>query len=182
MMPVLIEGPKEPGNDTDMFLQPLMDDLLLLWKEEGVRVWDEYKLGPEGYKVAVPKWEKMENDLIAKGIVPQTLSWPKRTRYYFYAHGGTLDPDTGMFVTSDVLREATQRLNDVIRRTEEGTFKLNRENDELAYAFGNAEHSGRTRGVGVVPWKYGFSGDLETYRSRCRSKAVVAEKIRSLEN
>jgi len=43
MMPVLIEGPKEPGNDIDVFLQPLMDDLLLLWKEEGVRVWDEYK-------------------------------------------------------------------------------------------------------------------------------------------
>ena len=43
MMPVLIEGPKEPSNDTDMFLQPLMDDLLLLWKEEGVHVWDEYK-------------------------------------------------------------------------------------------------------------------------------------------
>ena len=27
-----------------------------------------------------------------------------------------------------------------------------------------------------------FSGDLETYRSRCRSKAEVAEKIHSLEN
>ena len=81
-----------------------------------------------------------------------------------------------MFVTSDVLREATQRLDDVIRRTEEGTFKLNRENDELTYAFGNAEHSGRTRGMGVVPWKHGFAEDLETYRSRCRSKAVVARE------
>ena len=30
MMQVLIEGPKEPGNDIDVFLQPLMDDLLLL--------------------------------------------------------------------------------------------------------------------------------------------------------
>ena len=68
-----------------------------------------HKLGPGGYKVAIPKWEKMENNLIVKGIVPQTLSWPKRARYYFYAHGGTLDPDTGMFVTSDVLREAAQR-------------------------------------------------------------------------
>jgi hypothetical protein len=43
MMPVLIEGPKELGNDIDVFLQPLMDDLLLLWKEEGVHVWDECK-------------------------------------------------------------------------------------------------------------------------------------------
>ena len=42
MMPVLIEGPKESVNDIDVFLQPLMDDLLLLWKE-GVHVWDEYK-------------------------------------------------------------------------------------------------------------------------------------------
>lgn len=141
-----------------------------------------HRLGPGGYKVAIPKWEKMENNLIVKGIVPQTLSWPKRARYYFYAHGGTLDPDTGMFVTSDVLREAAQRLEDAMRRTEEGTFQPNRENDELTYALGNAEHTGRTRGVGVVPWKYGFSGDLETYRSRCRSKAVVAEKIHSLEN
>ena len=121
-----------------------------------------HRLGPGGYKVAVPKWEKMENNLIVKGIVPQTLSWPKRARYYFYAHGGTLDPDTGMFVTSDVLREAAQRLDDAMRRTEEGTFQPNRENDELTYALGNAEHTGRTRGVGVVPWKYGFSGDLET--------------------
>ena len=123
----------------------------------------------------------MENDLIAKGIIPQTLSWPKRARYYFYAHGGTLDPDTGIFVTSDVLRETAQRLDDAMRRTEEGTFQPNRENDELTYALGNAEHTGRTRGVGVVPWKYGFSEDLETYRSRCRNKAVVTEKIRTLE-
>ena len=43
MMSVLIEGPKEPGNDIDVFLQPLMDNLLLLWKEEGVHMWDEYK-------------------------------------------------------------------------------------------------------------------------------------------
>jgi hypothetical protein len=40
MMPVLIPDPKQPGNDIDVYLKPLVDDLLLLWKEEGVRVWD----------------------------------------------------------------------------------------------------------------------------------------------
>jgi hypothetical protein len=35
MMPVLIQDPKQPGND--------IDELLLLWKKEGVRVWDENK-------------------------------------------------------------------------------------------------------------------------------------------
>ena len=43
IMPVLIQGPKQPGNDVDVYLRPLVDELLLLWKEEGVRVWDEYK-------------------------------------------------------------------------------------------------------------------------------------------
>ena len=43
MMPVLIQGPKQPGNDIDVYLKPLVDELLLLWKNEGVRVWDECK-------------------------------------------------------------------------------------------------------------------------------------------
>ena len=43
MMPVLIQGPKQPGNDIDVYLRPLIDELLQLWCEEGVRVWDEYE-------------------------------------------------------------------------------------------------------------------------------------------
>src|SRR6185295_13923589 len=35
--------------------------------------------------------------------------------------------------------------------------------------------------MGVVPWKHGFSGDIETYQSRHRRKAEVAEKMRALE-
>ena len=42
MMPILIQGPRQPGNDIDVFLQPLMEELLQLWMK-GERVWDEYK-------------------------------------------------------------------------------------------------------------------------------------------
>jgi hypothetical protein len=38
MTPVVIVGPKQSGNDIDVYLKPLVDDLLLLWKEEGIRV------------------------------------------------------------------------------------------------------------------------------------------------
>ena len=38
MMPVLIPGLKQPGNDIDVYLKPLIDDLLLLWKDEGVHL------------------------------------------------------------------------------------------------------------------------------------------------
>ena len=43
MMPALIQGPKQPGNNIDVYLKPLVDELLQLWKEEGVRVWDQDK-------------------------------------------------------------------------------------------------------------------------------------------
>ncbi|KAK1612479.1 hypothetical protein QYE76_036152 [Lolium multiflorum] len=40
---VLIQGPKQPGNDIDVYLRPLVDELLQLWGRPGVRVWDEHK-------------------------------------------------------------------------------------------------------------------------------------------
>src|SRR3954466_8769639 len=43
MMPVLIQGLKQPGNEIDVYLRPLVEELLLLWAKPGVRVWDENK-------------------------------------------------------------------------------------------------------------------------------------------
>jgi hypothetical protein len=37
----LISGPKQAGNDIDVFLEPLMEDMQKLW-ECGVTMWDEY--------------------------------------------------------------------------------------------------------------------------------------------
>ncbi|WVZ22549.1 hypothetical protein V8G54_001093 [Vigna mungo] len=39
MLSMMISGPKQPGNDIDVYLKPLIDDLKLLW-EEGVEVFD----------------------------------------------------------------------------------------------------------------------------------------------
>ncbi|XP_071683720.1 uncharacterized protein [Lolium perenne] len=41
MMPVLIQGPKQPGNDIDVYLKPLVEELLHCGRS--VRVWDEHK-------------------------------------------------------------------------------------------------------------------------------------------
>ncbi|XP_040994342.1 uncharacterized protein LOC121240884 [Juglans microcarpa x Juglans regia] len=42
MMSLLIPGPKALGNDIDVFLRPLIDELTELW-EEGIRTYDSYK-------------------------------------------------------------------------------------------------------------------------------------------
>jgi len=37
----MISGPKQPGNDIDVYLNPLIEDLKLLWNE-GVNVFDAF--------------------------------------------------------------------------------------------------------------------------------------------
>jgi hypothetical protein len=39
----------------------------------------------------IPKWQKMEEDLTARVIIPATFNWPLQAKYFFYAHGGTLN-------------------------------------------------------------------------------------------
>ena len=42
MMPVLIQGPKQLGNDIDVYLRPLVEELLHPWNGKDVRAWDEH--------------------------------------------------------------------------------------------------------------------------------------------
>ena len=39
-----------------------------------------HTLGQGGYKLAIPKWEKMEQDLLNRGIQPAAMNWPERSR------------------------------------------------------------------------------------------------------
>jgi hypothetical protein len=42
MLSILIQGPKKAGIDIDVFLEPLMEDMVKL-QNEGVRMWDQYQ-------------------------------------------------------------------------------------------------------------------------------------------
>jgi hypothetical protein len=43
MMSGLISGPQQLGNDIDTYFRPLVEDLKVLWYNNGVQVWDEHK-------------------------------------------------------------------------------------------------------------------------------------------
>jgi hypothetical protein len=43
MLPILVSGPKQPGDCIDVYLRPLVDDLKILWKPGVPKVWDEFK-------------------------------------------------------------------------------------------------------------------------------------------
>jgi hypothetical protein len=55
----------------------------------------DHHLGRGGYAFAVPKWQKMEEDLIAQGTIPAVIDWPERVKNWYYAHGGTINSKDG---------------------------------------------------------------------------------------
>nr|CAE05333.2 OSJNBa0079M09.2 [Oryza sativa Japonica Group] len=150
-------------------------------KENAAKKKYHHHLGSGGYSVAMPKWEEMEASLLERGIEPVTANWPERSKFWYYAHGGTLNPADGSLVFGDQIREAARRLTDAVEASSQGTFQPDREKDELSLAMQTPEHSGRTRGKGVIPWKIGFKEDIHTYRSRMRSKRDTEAKIADLE-
>src|SRR3954465_7291283 len=94
-----------------------------------------HRTGSGGYLVARPKWAKAENDLVEKGIEPETMSWPDRCRTWFFGAGGTLDPITGKCIwTDDQLDIPLKKLRYYIAAAQKGTFLPDRENDELTKA------------------------------------------------
>jgi hypothetical protein len=51
-------------------------------------------------------------------------------------------------------------------------LKVDREMDELTMALGNPEHPGCCRGYRVVPWKYAFKGNLDSYKAAKGEKSA----------
>jgi hypothetical protein len=44
------------------------------------------------------KWDKMEHDCIARGLIPATIDSPEQARTYNNTHGGTINPKDGTLV------------------------------------------------------------------------------------
>ena len=105
-------------------------------------------------------------DILAKGITPESLDWPKCVKNWFFAHGRRLDLETGKLVHGPKLERTTQRFSYALQAKAIGAFRPNREKDKLMYAIRTAEHSGRTRGLRRnISWEHGFPDDRDTYRS-----------------
>jgi hypothetical protein len=152
-------------------------------KENASKKAYHHHMGSGGYKSAAPKWDRMEQEMLARGVTPETIAknWSERSKHWFYGHGGSVDPDTGALVWGQEISRAAERLVRAREAVQSGEFRPNREKDELTYALENPEHGGRTRGYGAVPWLQSFQADQDTYRSRQRKKDEEAERIRRLE-
>ena len=89
---------------------------------------------------------------------------------------GTLDAE-GLCIYNQRHKEnplPIQSLRDANRDAREGRFIPDRDNDELTWALGNAEHSGRVRATeGSLSWSIGFPEDKKRYPDKRIGRAHV---------
>ena len=67
-------------------------------KQNAAKKKHHHHTGSGGYLKARPKWSKAENDLLEKGIEPETRCSPDRCKTWFFGVGGKLDPVIGKCV------------------------------------------------------------------------------------
>jgi hypothetical protein len=118
----------------------------------------------------MPKWQKMEEDLLAQGTIPTVVDWPKRVKNWYYAHGSTINSEDGTLDYPPSLRETALEILKIVEDVRAGRVKVDREIDEPTMVLKNPEHPRHCRGFGVVPWKFFFRGYIATYRSHRRRR------------
>jgi hypothetical protein len=84
----------------------------------------------------------MENELRNKGITLGTKGWLERAKHWWYGHGGSLDPATGECVHRKQTFTPIAKLVKEMEDAQAGLIRVDRENDKLTHALGNAEHTG----------------------------------------
>ena len=67
-----------------------------------------HTMGQGGYKVGIPKWEKLEQELRDKKITPETDDWVERARNWFYGHGARWTRKGGVYITYDIKKTPCQ--------------------------------------------------------------------------
>ena len=170
-----------PDFDDYPKLKPFWDDFVEYKKSEEALHMSErnkanseknvypHRLGTGGYRKKIPEWDRREEELVRRDVLPETNNMSQRSRNYVLARGAAISDDGTLTFRNDLVQEVTQKITDAHAQSSQGSFQARRENDELTIALGNKEHGGRTRGVGLVPWKVSYPDDRDMYRKRKRS-------------
>jgi hypothetical protein len=70
MMSGLIPGPQQPGDDIDSYFRPLVEDLNVMWYNNGVQVWDEHKC--EYFQLKVILFVTVSDSSVARNLSGQS--------------------------------------------------------------------------------------------------------------
>ncbi|KAL6622684.1 hypothetical protein ACP70R_032563 [Stipagrostis hirtigluma subsp. patula] len=166
MMCILISGPKQPGNDIDVYLRPLVDDLKKLWIT-GVEVYDSYKR--EYFEL--------------HGLLLCTVTdLPGGRSLSGQSKGEKECPQCGDDTASVLLPKSGKRVFMRHRRFLPKQLSVTgvREHDILTEALGNPEHRGRVRGVSSDSGWRSWPECEDMYRKRKKKRVVDVEMLEEM--
>jgi sulfur transfer complex TusBCD TusB component (DsrH family) len=81
MMSGLIPGPQQPVNDIDTYFRPLVEDLKVLWYNDGVQVKDEHKC--EYFQLKAILFVNVSDSLVARNLSGQSKKVGCGCPHYF---------------------------------------------------------------------------------------------------
>ena len=82
-----------------------------------------HHLGASGYKKAIKKWQKIEQDFMDRGIRPVTWDWPDRSKWWLFANGVTLNQTDGTLGVPRNMEEVARDLVTSIVEAKQGMFQ-----------------------------------------------------------
>jgi hypothetical protein len=128
----------------------------------------KHKLGPGGYKAAIPLWRKKEQEFREAEIPNPLEGCTLRTRNWIQGRSHIDDNRQLVTSTSDITR-VIENAKDHITKEKVGKFKQQRQKDQLSVALETEEHRGRTQTVSsITSWKEGFAEDIHMYKKHRR--------------
>jgi hypothetical protein len=55
----------------------------------------DHHLGKGDYALKIPKWRKMDENLLAQGIIPVVYEWLEQLKNWYHSHEGTIYSEDG---------------------------------------------------------------------------------------
>ncbi len=126
----------------------------------------KHRLGPGGYKAAIPLWTKKEQELHEAGIPDPLEGCTVRTRNWIWGRSRT-DDNERLIASSSEVASVVEKAKTLAAKEKTGEFKSQWERDQLSAALKNEEHCGRTRAISSIEsWKEGFVDEIYMYKKR----------------
>jgi hypothetical protein len=120
-----------------------------------------HRMGSSRYVGKIPKWKKKIEEVVNAGNPNPVDDIEERTVNWLLARS-ELTQDTKLVHKKKGVVAIQEKTVELIAKKRLGLFKSDRENDVLSGALGNAEHTGRIRGIASqMLWKIGFQMSLE---------------------
>jgi hypothetical protein len=128
----------------------------------------KHRLGPSGYKVAIPLWRKNEQEL-REARIPDPLEGCMLCMRNWIWGPSHIDNNGQLITSNSDITRVIENAKDLITKEEIGEFKPQRQKDQLSTALETEEHRGCTRTISLIAsWKEGFMEDIHMYKKHGR--------------